>query len=88
MLIYDYASHTNKKSYWSKDKNLFCAMVSYAIRRDRFELIFRYSADHKTWKLRPLANALKIKFLERFKLEPDLSDDESMVEYYGCHGWK
>lgn len=92
-----YTSWLTKRDYWSNDNDFFCAMVSDAIRRDRFKLVFRYlrfadagsySADYKCWKLRPLTDMLKTKFLKNFKKEPDVSYDESMVEYYGRHGCK
>jgi hypothetical protein len=37
---------------------------------------------------RPITDALKVKFLEHFVPEQNLSYDESMIKYYGRHGCK
>lgn len=44
-------------------------------------------ADKMT-KLRPLMNKIKRNFMEYYIPEQELSYDESMIEYFGCHGCK
>lgn len=64
------------------------------MKRDRFIEImkFLHCADNlqldpndKMTKLRPFVNKLKRKFLEHFVPTPEISYDESMIEYYGRH---
>ncbi|KAJ8941511.1 hypothetical protein NQ314_010380 [Rhamnusium bicolor] len=72
-------------------------MVADSMRRDRFLKIqwFIHMADNtkmdqsdKAWKLHPLMNALKEKFLSNFQPTQNLPYDESMIKYYGRHGCK
>lgn len=88
---------SSKKGYWSNESDLKNEMVSDAMRRNRFDTIFRsihfidntkQQADDKIWKLRPYTDALKKRFLKNFHPEQCLSYDESMVEYYGRHDCK
>lgn len=67
------------------------------MRRDRFLTIWRslHCADNnlldpndKYYKLRPLSDLLRQKFLKWFIPEKDMSYDESMVKYFGRHSCK
>lgn len=67
------------------------------MRKNRFQQISQFlhfsdikkpNFDDKIWKLRPLTDYLKQKFLAHFHAEQSLSYDESMIEYYGRHGMK
>ncbi|KAJ6639409.1 PiggyBac transposable element-derived protein 2, partial [Pseudolycoriella hygida] len=46
------------------------------------------NASDKIWKLRPVTDHLKERFLSNFHPDQDLSYDESMIEYYGRHEMK
>ena len=67
------------------------------MRRDRFQQIMRFvhcsdnnniDKEDKMFKLRPLMNVLKDKYLKHFVPEQELDYDESMIEYYGRHSCK
>ena len=40
------------------------------------------------WKLRPLLDHLRVRFMKNFQPSQQLSYDESMIEYFGRHGCK
>lgn len=97
MIVTGYTSRPKKRDYWCEDPDMLCPMVSESMRRNRFEIIFRYmhfkdnsleDREDKIWKIRPITDAVKKRCLSNFHPEQDLSYDESMVEYYGRHGCK
>lgn len=71
-------------------------MVRESMRRGRFEKICRvlHCADNSTinedkyYKLRPLKNILKSRYLKHFVPEQALNYDESMVKYFVRHSCK
>ncbi|KAG5882698.1 hypothetical protein JTB14_011333 [Gonioctena quinquepunctata] len=71
-------------------------LVYEAMKRDRFLQICRFihfadntavDPDDRMYKIIPLTDYLKDKFLEHFVPEPNLYD-ESTIRYYGRHGCK
>ncbi|KAG5872875.1 hypothetical protein JTB14_013027 [Gonioctena quinquepunctata] len=77
----------SKRSYWKSSRDMRNDLVYEAMRRDRFLQICRFihfadntgvDPDDKMYKLRPLTDNLKNKFLEHFVPEPK-SYDESMI---------
>lgn len=97
LIISGYSVQSRFESYWSKDLDLRNELVYQSMRKNRFKEITQFlhfkdmnepEADDKIWKLRPLTDHLKKKFLQHFHPQQDLSYDESMIEYYGRHGMK
>lgn len=97
LILSGYNSLPSERLYWDSEYDVNNALVTNAMRRDRFIQIKRclHFVDnkhvHKTdkmWKLRPLMDILRSKFIEHFQPEQDLSYDESMIAYYGKHGCK
>lgn len=87
----------SKRSYWETSPDMRNELVVNAMRRDRFLLICRYIhfADNnnidptdKMYKMRPVSDYLKEKFMHHFVPEQNLSYDESMIRYFGRHGCK
>ncbi|KAH7958814.1 hypothetical protein HPB49_005429 [Dermacentor silvarum] len=86
-----------KKCYWDSGTDMRNEMVHNAMRRNRFVQIMRFlhCADNTSLtlsnmlaKLRPLMKLLKAKFLQHFQPMRQLIYDESIIEYYGRHGYK
>lgn len=97
LILSGYNNLPSKRSYWETAKDMRNEMVVEAMRRDRFLQICRFihfannnSIDpaDKMYKLRPLTDFLKAKFIEHFVPEQNLCYDESMIRYYGRHGCK
>lgn len=66
--------------------------ISESIRHNRFFTImqFLHCADNnfpdlqdKAWKMRPLTNVVRQKFLAHFVPEEHISYDETMIKYFG-----
>lgn len=84
----------------SGSSDLRNGMVYKAMRRNRFEEInyrlhFELSlckpnveGTDKLWKLRALTDHIKVKMLENFHPEQNLSYDESIIAYFERHGCK
>ena len=85
------------RMFWERRSDAHNALVSGAMRRNRFETIFSHlhvadnanldSAD-KFAKLRPLISILNKRCMEYVPNEACFSFDESMVPYYERHGCK
>lgn len=97
LIISGYSVQSRFESYWSNDTDLRNERIYKAMRKNRFKQITQFlhfkdmnepNTDDKIWKLRPLTDHLKKKFLQNFHPEQDLSYDESMIEYFGRHGMK
>lgn len=97
LILSGYNKLPSKRSYWDMKDDVHNKMVSDSMRRNRFLQIQRFihMADNsqviqsdKVWKLRPLMNAIKEKFLNNFQPVQNLSYDETMIKYYGRHGCK
>ncbi|KAG5864831.1 hypothetical protein JTB14_033773 [Gonioctena quinquepunctata] len=92
MFLSGYNEVLSKRMYWDIKDDVKNQMVSNAMRRNRFLQIqrFLHCADNSkeiggdtAWKIRPVMDHLKKKFLENFVACKDLSYDESMIEYFG-----
>ena len=97
LILSGYCSVSRRRMYWETGKDVHHALVSGAIRRDRFEEIFSclHFADNnhlngtdKFAKIRPLMTRLNTLFLQYAPSTECHSFDESMVEYFGKHGCK
>ncbi|KAI4461519.1 transposase is4 [Holotrichia oblita] len=97
LIISGYNALPGKRYYWDSESDMRNNIIYNSMRRDRFLQIFRFLhfADNskqdltdKIWKMRPLMDKIKAKFLQHFQPEEDLCYDESMVKYYGRHGCK
>lgn len=97
LILSGYNVLPGKKSYWDTKPDMKNILVSECMRRDRFLFIAKYFhvADNsdidnndRLFKLRPLMNLLKKRFIDNF-LECEFLDyDESMVKYFGPHPCK
>lgn len=92
-----YNTVPSKRCYWETRLDTRNELVVNAMRRDRFLEIFRFihfadntkiNKNDKMFKLRPLIDLFKKRFMDRYQPEENLNFDESMVEYYGKHGCK
>lgn len=92
-----YNTVPSKRCYWETRGDTRNDLVFNAMRRDRFLEICRFihfadntkiDKNDKMYKLRPLVDLLKKRFMDNFQPEQNLNFDESMVEYYGRHGCK
>lgn len=97
LILSGYNTVPSKRHYWDQGEDMRNHMVHNCMRRDRFMTIMRFlhCADNnemvstdKMWKLRPLINIIKKKFLENYVPSATLNYDESMIEYFGKHGCK
>ena len=97
LVLSGYNELPGKKYYWDSEPDMKNIMAVEMMRRDKFLTIFRYlhCADNlnidkkdKMFKLRPLMDNLRGKFMTYFVLEPELNYDESMIKYYGKHSCK
>ena len=82
---------------WEMGTETFNAMVSNAMRRNKFEIMKRYfhcsdnaALDNaaKFGKMRPLMAMLNERYLNHASLEEHVCVDESMAPYFGRHGAK
>ena len=92
-----YACLPNRRLYWENSNDVHNVAISSAMTVNRFEEILRYmhvsdnnnlEMNEKIAKVRPLFNMLNDRFLAHFPISENLSIDESMVPYFGCHGCK
>lgn len=97
LIVTGYNQLPGRDFYWDSQKDMKNSMVSESMRRDRFRQIIKYlhcadnthpSLTDKIWKLRPLMDKLKSKFIKNWVPEQHLDYDESMVKYYGRHSCK
>lgn len=97
LMLSGYNQVPSRKNYWENAPDIKNEFISQSMRRDRFLLIMRFvhCADNtkvnkadKVWKLRPLMDKFKARFLENFVPSENMNYDESMVKYYGKHGCK
>jgi len=97
LILSGYNSLPGKRYYWEDGKDVKNEMVSNAMRHYRFLQISRFlhcvdnmniNTTDKIYKLGPLIEKLKVKFLKCFQPYQYLSYDESMIKYYGRHGCK
>nr|CAH7756308.1 unnamed protein product [Callosobruchus chinensis] len=97
LIVSGYNKVPSKRSFWDSGADLRNQMVYEAMRRDRFDIIMRYlhCADNndldkqdKMAKLRPFMELLKLRFKNHFIPEREIDYDESMIEYFGRHGYK
>ena len=93
-----YAPLPRRRLYWESADDVKNAAISGAMTRNRFdELIMclhvsdneHLAANDRMAKVRPLFDALNLRFLAEFpRSQNQLSIDESMVPYYGRHSAK
>ncbi|KAJ8938653.1 hypothetical protein NQ314_011392 [Rhamnusium bicolor] len=85
------------RMYWDLKDDAKNILVSSSMRRNRFLQIQRFlhladntkmDASDKAWKIRPLMDKMKKRFLDNFVPVQNLDFDESMIRYYGRHGCK
>ncbi|XP_046393650.1 piggyBac transposable element-derived protein 3-like [Ischnura elegans] len=97
LILSGYNNVPSKRDYWDSSGDLRNEFVANAMRRDRFLQISRFlhcanncqpNAEYKMWKLRPIMNMLKTRFLAMFRPEEHLDFDECMIEYFGRHPCK
>lgn len=98
LILSDYNPVANKRLYWSSQKDTRNELVYNCMRRNSFEEImsFFHCVDNtemknehdKMWKLRPLMDEIKKRFMKYYMPEQNLSFDETMVKYYGKHSCK
>lgn len=97
LILTGYNQLPGRDFYWESQNDVKNIMVSDAMRRDRFRQILRYlhCADNtkpdpndKLWKVRPLMDKLKNRFIENWVAEEHLDFDESLIKYFGRHSCK
>lgn len=97
LILSGYNKLPGKRFYWDTGNDMKNNSVTESMRRNRFFKIlqFLHCADNnnpnlkdKAWKIRPLMDKLKERFLAHFVPEQHISYDETMVKYYGQHGCK
>ncbi|KAJ8911109.1 hypothetical protein NQ315_003371 [Exocentrus adspersus] len=97
LILTGYNDLPGQRFYWDSDSDMRNHLVYNSMRRDRFLQISRFIhfADNnnpdisdKIWKMRPLMDKVKSKFLEHFQPEEHLCYDESMIKYFGKHSCK
>ncbi|GBN80075.1 Chimeric ERCC6-PGBD3 protein [Araneus ventricosus] len=97
LILSGYNTVPVKKRFWENASDLRNDLVYNAMCRDRFVQIMKYMhcADNtkinpigKFFKLRPLLNKLKKKFIENWKAEQCLDYDECIIVYFGRHSCK
>lgn len=95
LIVSGYNVQCEMRNYWDTSGDLGNDMVKQAMSRNRFMEIVRniHFADNsrynstqedRIWKLRPLCDMLKHKFMRYFPLGQNLCYGESMVMYHGC----
>ncbi|KAJ8954297.1 hypothetical protein NQ318_005880, partial [Aromia moschata] len=91
IILSGYNTLPSKRMYWDLKDNAKNILVSSSMRRNRQIQQFLHLADNtkidasdKAWKIRPLMDEIKKRFLDNFNLD----FDESMIRYYGRHGCK
>ncbi|KAG8224445.1 hypothetical protein J437_LFUL001398 [Ladona fulva] len=96
LLLSGYHQLPNRRLYWSKSEDCSVEIVSNSIRRNRFEEILRYlhladnaryDGQDRLYKVRPLFSVLNKNLKILFQSE-NISVDESIIPYYGRHGFK
>lgn len=97
LIVSGYNKTPGKRYFWDSGYDMKNTSVSESMRRNRFFTImqFLHCADNnnpnfedKAWKLRPLMDKIKERFLTNFVPEEHISYDETMIKYYGHHGCK
>lgn len=97
LIVTGYNELPGRDFYWDSKGDMNNSMVSNSMRRDRFRQILKYmhcadnlqpNFEDKMWKLRPLMDLLKSKFINNWIPEQELDYDESMIRYYGRHSCK
>ena len=94
LLACGYSSVPRRHMYWSYDPDVYNEAISKAVRRNRFDKIMASihlvdnskATDNPFYKVRPIFSALN----DTYKMMPytkQLSIDESMIHYYGRHGY-
>lgn len=95
LILTGYHSLSRKRLYWSLDEDCNITIVSKAASKNRFLEIkqFLHFCDNeaavcstdKMFKIRPLADLLIKKFLQRGIVHEHLLVEESIVKYFGRH---
>ena len=99
LLISGYVTVPRRRMFWQVDSAARNEMIANAMRRNRFEEIFRFihGADNsnlipndKFSKVKPFVNMLNDRFLRYGTVfgANNVSIDESMIPYYGRHPTK
>ena len=97
LMLSGYVHTPSQRNYWEAEPDVRNNLVYESMRRDRFIQIKKYlhfadpsavSREDKMWKLRPLLDHLRVRFMKNFQPSQQLSYDESMIEYFGRHGCK
>ncbi|GBM13274.1 PiggyBac transposable element-derived protein 3 [Araneus ventricosus] len=97
LILSGYNTVPGKKRFGENASDLRNDLVYKEMRRDRFVQIMKYmrcadntkiNPNDKLFKLRPLLDKLKKKFIENWKAEQCLDYDEYMIAYFGRHSCK
>lgn len=97
LLVSGYCVLPGEKLYWDNGQDVRNTLIYNSMRRDRYLQIKKFlhfndntklDMTDKMTKLRPFLNLVKERFLHHFVPQPEISYDESMIEYYGRHGCK
>ncbi|XP_044766308.1 piggyBac transposable element-derived protein 3-like [Coccinella septempunctata] len=97
LIVTGYNELPGRDYYWDSKADMKNALVCDSMRRDRFRQILKYlhcsdntkpHSEDKMWKLRPLMDLLKRKFIDNWIPEQQLDYDESMIKYFGKHSCK
>lgn len=97
LIVTGYNELPGRDFYWDSKKDMKNILGGDSMRRDRFRQILKYlhCADNtqpvlgdKMWKLRPLMDLFKRRFIDNWIPEQQLNYDESMIKYFGKHSCK
>nr|CAI5862846.1 unnamed protein product [Callosobruchus analis] len=97
LLLSGCSPHPRRSMYWENCQDTHSVLVSEAKSRNRFNFIMQnihccnnvdLAANDKFAKLRPLFDILNKKFINMSPCEESHAIGESMVPYFGHHGFK
>ena len=83
--------------YWERNEDIHSTTVSPLLSRNQYDEIMQnlhltdnsnLDKEDKFEKVRPLINKLNEQCLANYLPEQSVSMDESMLPYFGCHGYK
>ncbi|XP_067933202.1 piggyBac transposable element-derived protein 3-like [Watersipora subatra] len=98
-IVITYIRYPRLRMYWSSNQGTRCGLIADAMSVNRFEAIRRHlhfvdnekhdaNSTDKVWKLRPVMEALRKRFLTSVDAEECHSIDEQMVPFTGQSGLK
>ena len=97
LLVSGYIPYARRSMYWEMCLDSRNTIVASLFTRNRFLNVLQYlhladnnnvNPSDKFSKVNALLRMMNETYLENFIPEKDISIDESMVPYYGRHGWK